>query len=143
MDFKLYLECIDKSIQDYLNKHQTKPTMKNNLLPFDLEEAKKDPSRVRYEHGEKPVEIVFLNKSLYHEVITVQSNGIVFQHSTKSDKIGLRLTPKRMFINKYSNGPILWSGVSDDLKLLLTAKKTVPDYEGTFELIPVKEDEAN
>jgi hypothetical protein len=38
--------------------------MKDNLLPFNLEEAKKDPSRIRFKDGEEAIDVHFFSNGV-------------------------------------------------------------------------------
>lgn len=59
--------------------------MTKELLPFNLEEALKDPARVVYRNGERPLEWHWLEKASENQesIVSVSCNGTVLQHYQK------------------------------------------------------------
>lgn len=118
-------------------------TMKDNLLPFDLEEAKKDPSRIRYE-GKQVTDFHVLSNG-YLVFLPVGDNHPVLVFKSISgdwNYFDLRLTPKRMFVNGLgSNEPTGTPMLGAVHYSLHEAKTRLKRGYVTFELIPVKEDE--
>jgi hypothetical protein len=102
-----------------------------NLLPFDLEEAKKEPSRVRYVDGDKPDQIVFLDNGTICSVF----GGVASIYCFREFNCAFRLTPKRMFVNLYES--IHRPTVHECLKQAKDEGKKTCTYLGTYELIPV------
>lgn len=159
-------DCLERHLNDVYDGNQTKPktnadlilgpnsgeyvkqgiktksNMKDNLLPFDLEEAKKDPSRIRAKGfpDDKPKEVRFFSNGCV-AIHWDDSNNNFCSYTEKEPDFCLRLTPKRMFVNEYSSGFVRWSDPSDNLEDMLRKKSLIKDYVRTYELIPVKEDE--
>jgi hypothetical protein len=112
--------------------------MKDNLLPFNLEEAKKDPSRIRFITPIDIFEVHFWDKQ---PVITMYTSLGIISKYDKDAYEDLGLTPKRMFVKLYegANG---WRGCSS----IFYSSKEAYEYNsvhgnclGTYELIPVEE----
>lgn len=134
-----HFDQIIKEARDYGNilvnkKHKT---MKDNLLPFDLEEAKKDPSRIRHKDGSKPEEVHIFETGDLAIVWEGIKWATVYNH--KNDYQYLRLTPKRMFVNLYEDKTYYLHDTIERAKAATSIMYR--KFSGTFELIPVKEDE--
>ena len=55
--------------------------MQTELLPFNLEEALKNPERVVYRNGEKPLEWHWFDKAFSNfSVYSIKQNGMIEDH---------------------------------------------------------------
>lgn len=92
--------------------------MKNELLPFNLEEALKNPERVVYRNGEKPFEWHWFEHMPDEACIISVRKGSYWSHNKtgfyNNDESGcsvdlMLLAENRYYINVYDNGKI-WKG---------------------------------
>jgi thiamine phosphate synthase YjbQ (UPF0047 family) len=107
--------------------------MKDNLLPFNLEEAKKDPSRICWNDDReiKAVEAMFFKNGF---VSVLWSDGVCSTYEQYDD---LRLTPKRMFVNLYEDKTYYLHDTIEKAKEATSIMSR--SLLATYELIPVEE----
>lgn len=121
--------------------------MKDNLLPFDLEEAKKDPSRIVYTFMSRPgappdkaKEVHFFSNGT---TAVLWESGVSAVYEQLD--VSLRLTPKRRFVNLYKYGSyenIKAVEYDTATAAILNSNPEISvNFLGTFELMPVKEEE--
>lgn len=105
--------------------------MKQELLPFNLEEALKNPERVVYRNGEKPLEWHLFEKlASKHKLYSITKSGIMghmvnglsYDNESKHpyDLLLLPLPEKRYWVNVHKEGDLLLIGsiyYTEDLAL--------------------------
>lgn len=107
--------------------------MTNEMIPFNLEEALKNPDRVVYRNGEKPLEWHWFEKVQQNQecITSVRQDGLLETHFSSGtvfkdgceDSHNLLLLPlpeKRYWVNVHKEGDLLLMGsiyYTEDLAL--------------------------